>query len=139
MKLRTMLRDILRALLSKPATERYPFERPETAERFRGKLHWTPEGCTGCCLCMKDCPADAIEVITLDKKAKKFLLRYYPERCVYCGQCVESCRFGCLEMANDDWEMATDADPVTLEITYGDDADVERFLAEQAGEVTEGE
>lgn len=128
MKIGTMLRDIARSLFLRPATRRYPFERTAVPERLRGALHWNPKGCTGCCMCTRDCPANAIELITLDKASKRFVLRYHVDRCTFCAQCVQTCRFGCLEMSNDQWELAaTRKEPFT--IYYGDEADVETILA----------
>jgi NAD(P)H-quinone oxidoreductase subunit I len=127
MKIVTMLKDVLRSLWQRPFTEKYPFEKRPTPERLRGQLHFNPEKCTGCCLCMKECPADALELITLDRKAKRFVLRYHLDRCTYCAQCVQNCRFNCLEMSPDEWELAaTSKDPFT--IYYGEEADVATFL-----------
>jgi formate hydrogenlyase subunit 6/NADH:ubiquinone oxidoreductase subunit I len=128
MKLTAMWKDAVGSLVKSPATERYPFERLEAPEHLRSQLHWNPESCTGCNLCSKDCPADAIEVITLDKKAKRFVFRYYVDRCTFCAQCVVSCRQGCLEMAHDEWELAG-LTRESMIIYYGNDEDVETVLA----------
>lgn len=123
MKFVTMLKDVLQSLWQRPFTEKYPFEKRPPSERLRGKLHYDPEKCTGCCLCSMECPADALELITLDKKEKRFVLRYHVDRCTYCAQCVQNCRFSCLEMSPDEWELAaTTKEPFT--IYYGDEADV---------------
>ena len=127
MKITSMLRDVLRSLWQRPATEQYPFTRRPTPARLRGQLHYDPEKCTGCCLCMKECPADALELITIDKKAKQFVLRYHADRCTYCAQCVQNCRFDCLSMSPDEWELAaTSRDPFT--IYYGEEENVEKVL-----------
>lgn len=68
MKIATMLGDVWQSIWQRPITQKYPFERLEAPVRLRGKLHWNPEKCTGCALCNKDCPANAIEIITVDKK-----------------------------------------------------------------------
>lgn len=128
MKVMTMWRDALHGLLKQPATQRYPFVRQEAPERLRGHLVWDAENCTGCGLCAKDCPADAIEVIVLDKKAKRFVFRYHVDRCTFCAQCVASCRQGGLSMLNDRWELAS-ADKDAFLVQYGDEADVEAALA----------
>ena len=118
-----MLRDIMKAVFEKPVTETYPFERVETPPTLRGKLVWTPGACTGCALCVKDCPADAIHLITLDKAAKRFVMEYHEDRCIFCGQCVQSCRFDCLTLQNDDWELAT-ATRSGFTVWYGAPEDV---------------
>lgn len=127
-----MLGDVVGSLFRRPATERYPFERRPVPQRLRGQLRWDPERCTGCGLCARDCPADAIELITLDKKNKRFVLRYHLDRCTFCAQCVQSCNFDCLELSPDRWELAAlSKEPFTIH--YGDDADVEAVLAGLTG------
>jgi NAD(P)H-quinone oxidoreductase subunit I len=131
MKLGVMWADLVRSLFRRPATEKYPFERRPTPKRLRGALRWNPEKCTGCALCVKDCPADAIELITLDKANKRFVMRYHADRCTFCAQCVQNCRFKCLEMSNEEWELAAlNREP--FEVYYGEEADVAAFLAQRA-------
>jgi formate hydrogenlyase subunit 6/NADH:ubiquinone oxidoreductase subunit I len=130
-----MLRDVIGALFKKPVTQEYPFERSQAPSRLRGKLVWDPQKCTGCCLCAKDCPSNAIEMVVNDKKNKYFVLRYHMDRCTFCAQCVQNCRFNCLDMSDKDWELAAlNKEPFT--IYYGDEAQVQAFLecAEQAGQ-----
>jgi formate hydrogenlyase subunit 6/NADH:ubiquinone oxidoreductase subunit I len=128
MKIGAMVGDVFRSLFRRPATRQYPFERKAAPARLRGKLHWDAEKCTGCQLCVKDCPAQAIEVVMMDKADKRFAVRYHLDRCTYCAQCVISCRPGALVMSNDEWELAaTTKEPFT--VYYGDEADVERLMA----------
>ncbi|MBZ0289106.1 MAG: 4Fe-4S binding protein, partial [Anaerolineae bacterium] len=77
MKLGAMIGDTLRSLFRRPATRQYPTVREKAPERLRGKLIWDAEKCTGCSLCVKDCPAQAIEVIMVDKAEKRFVMRYH--------------------------------------------------------------
>jgi len=106
MKIGAMFRDIASSLVTKPVTQQYPFERRPAPTRLRGKLQWDPTKCTGCTLCIKDCPANAIEMVVNDKQNKVFVLRYHVDRCIYCSQCTINCRFKCLEMSNEEWELA---------------------------------
>jgi formate hydrogenlyase subunit 6/NADH:ubiquinone oxidoreductase subunit I len=124
----TMLRDVLRSLFKQPATEHYPFEKRPAPEHLRGALQFDPSKCSGCGVCVKDCPARAIELITLDKASKRFVLRYHVDRCTYCAQCVQSCRFKCLAMSDEQWELASlKKEPFT--VYYGNHDDVNAVLA----------
>lgn len=127
MKIGTMLKDVFESFFKKPATQGYPVEKVETSERFRGKLEYNPSACTGCCLCTKDCPSNAIELVTLDRAAKRFVLKYHMDRCVYCGQCVTNCKFKCMSMSNQDWELAA-LKKEAFEVYYGNENDIATML-----------
>jgi formate hydrogenlyase subunit 6/NADH:ubiquinone oxidoreductase subunit I len=122
-----MVSDVLKSFISKPVTQRYPFERTEAPKNFRGKLIWDLSNCTGCSLCIKDCPAGAIELVVVDRAAKRFIMRYYSDRCTYCAQCVVNCRKDCLSLSNEQWELASlTKEPFT--VFYGRAEDVDALL-----------
>ncbi|MBN1146320.1 MAG: 4Fe-4S binding protein [Anaerolineales bacterium] len=128
MKIGSMMNDVMASLFKQPVTERYPFERSETPERLRGHLRWDRENCTGCGLCVMECPAQAIEMIVLDKKAKRYVLRYHVDRCTFCAQCVHTCNRNCLSMSSDAWELAAlGREPFT--VYYGEPEDIDCVLA----------
>jgi len=126
MKFGTMLKDIVESFFKKTATQMYPEEKIAPPERYRGELMYDPKACTGCCLCTKDCPSKAIELVILDRAAKRFVLKYHRDRCVYCGQCVVNCKFKCMGMSNEDWEHAVLKKDFM--VYYGKDEDVAQFL-----------
>ena len=126
MKFGTMLKDIVASLFKKSATQLYPVEKIAPPARYRGALHFDPTVCTGCRLCVKDCPSNAIELVILDSAAKRFVLKYHSDRCVYCGQCVVNCKFKCMGMSNEDWEHAALKKEFT--VYYGKDEDIAQFL-----------
>ena len=127
-KIKTMLHDLVQSLFSRAATEPFPNPEPNEPERLRGKLHWNPESCTGCQLCVKDCPSDALKLFTIDKKAKQFVMLYDVGRCTFCAQCVQNCRFNCLSMSHEEWALAQPSkEPFT--IYYGDENHVEQVMA----------
>lgn len=128
MRFATLVSDVLKSLWHKPITQQYPLERTDPPSRFRGRLHWDPERCTGCALCVKDCPAQAIDLITLDKANKRFVIHYFVDRCTFCGQCIESCRFNCITLVHDEWELAS-LTKAPFTIYYGEQIDVETVLA----------
>lgn len=127
MKFATMLQDTLRSLFRKPVTRLYPSERQTAPDRLRGKLVWNPEKCTGCCLCVKDCPSNALELITIDWENKRFVLRYDIGRCTFCAQCVQNCRFNCLEMSNEQWELAA-THKTPFAVYYGNEEDIQVLM-----------
>ena len=123
----TMLSDIVKAFFHKPATINYPAEYSEVPVRTRGKVIYTADTCTGCRLCVKDCPANAIDILVIDRKEKRFVMDYNLENCIFCGQCVESCHFDCIELSNKEWELAsTNRDDFS--ILYGRKEDVQKVL-----------
>jgi NAD(P)H-quinone oxidoreductase subunit I len=126
MKAGSMLKDILISFFSKPITEKYPF-----ADRFRGKLHFDPTKCTGCNLCSKDCPANALEIIIIDRAAKRFVARYNIDKCIYCAQCIQSCKFKCIDLAKEDWELASLSKEPFL-VQYGKEEDIAALLERNA-------
>ena len=106
MRIGAMLGDISRSLFRKPVTELYPFTRKPAPGRLRGKLNFNPESCTGCKICVRDCPANALDLAVVDKAAKRFVLRFRSDRCTFCAQCVFSCNFDAISLSNQAWELA---------------------------------
>jgi formate hydrogenlyase subunit 6/NADH:ubiquinone oxidoreductase subunit I len=126
MTIGTMFQDIVESFFKKHATQLYPNERSAPPERYRGKLSYSPAACTGCRLCVKDCPSDAIELVILDRAAKQYVVKYHMDRCIYCGQCMVSCKFNCIDLSNQNWEHA--ALNKDFMVYYGRDEDITRYL-----------
>jgi formate hydrogenlyase subunit 6/NADH:ubiquinone oxidoreductase subunit I len=122
---------VLKSTFHRPATRLYPAQRVPPPPRYRGRLYFVPQACTGCGLCVKDCPSKAIEMTIIDRAAKRYLLKYHMDRCVYCGQCMVSCKFKCIDLAREDWEHAAlNKDEFT--IFFGKAEDIEQSLAKSA-------
>ncbi|MDO5828649.1 MAG: 4Fe-4S dicluster domain-containing protein [Methanocorpusculum sp.] len=111
-----MLPEIVKQAFKKPATNLFPAKHlPKTITGFlakvgsgeakihppvespanqRGKLIYDRAVCNGCGLCMKVCPAHAIEQVVYpaaegEKPQKR--IRIYVGNCIFCGQCIDIC------------------------------------------------
>ena len=91
MKIAAFLPELLRHLFKKPATVDYPFQKLVPPKGFRGTPFLHPELCIVCRACERDCPAEAIEILTVDEADKKFKMVIHNDRCIHCAQCVDSC------------------------------------------------
>jgi len=110
-----MLREIWRNFPRKPATLKYPFERLEPAERFRGKQHFDPNLCVGCGLCARDCPAKAIEMVTTPEGKKQPVFHLY--RCIFCGVCERICPRNAIKMTKFYELAAYDKSELVMKVT----------------------
>ncbi len=90
-----------RTMLRPKATIRYPEERLEPADRFRGMFRFSYDRCIACKLCAMACPIDIIYIDVHDemheedgkKKKVKILDRFDIDvkRCMFCSLCEEAC------------------------------------------------
>jgi formate hydrogenlyase subunit 6/NADH:ubiquinone oxidoreductase subunit I len=102
--------EVLKNLLKKPFTKRYPKEKVKPQERYRGKLTVKWKDCIACGLCRMICPADAItlgmkvEEIKSGKITYKKILHPIKSinmgRCVSCGLCVDICPVKIISFTN---------------------------------------
>jgi len=98
-----ILPEAVKSVFQKPATVTYPAERGEVFDQVRGRLVFEADKCIGCKICMRDCPAKAIEIEKIADKQFKAILRM--DRCIYCGQCAESCPKSALDCSSE-FELA---------------------------------
>jgi ech hydrogenase subunit F len=86
-----MTPNIMRNLVVKKPTRRYPVEVREPFAKVRGELINDIERCIFCGTCEVKCPSQCLAV---DKKS--YVWVYDPMACVYCGVCVDTCPAKCL-------------------------------------------
>jgi formate hydrogenlyase subunit 6/NADH:ubiquinone oxidoreductase subunit I len=112
-------------IFTKPATTQYPFVKPQLPEDARCKTVYEVTSCnvidigtgqkdgptldvrsitgSNCRVCVRDCPAAAIEIVEVEGK-KRPQIRF--DKCIFCHQCVESCPRGAIK-SSIFYELAT--------------------------------
>jgi len=111
-------------IFTKPATTKYPFVKPQIPEDARCKTVYEITSCnvidigsgkggptldvrsivgSNCRVCVRDCPAAAIEIVEVEGR-KRPQIRF--DKCIFCHQCVESCPRGAIK-SSIFYELAT--------------------------------
>jgi len=113
-------------IFTKPATTKYPFVKPQLPEDARCKTVYSIDSCniidigtgsaeggltldvrsivgSNCRVCVRDCPAGAIEIVEVEGKRRP-QIRF--DKCIFCHQCVESCPRGAIK-SSVFYELAT--------------------------------
>jgi formate hydrogenlyase subunit 6/NADH:ubiquinone oxidoreductase subunit I len=111
-------------IFTKPATTKYPFVKPALPIDSRCKTVYTIESCnvidigtgsggltldvksivgSNCKVCVRDCPASAIEIVEVEGKRRPQISF---DKCIFCHQCVESCPRGAIK-SSVFYELAT--------------------------------
>ncbi|RLJ08513.1 MAG: hypothetical protein DRP12_00325 [Candidatus Aenigmatarchaeota archaeon] len=79
-----MLVAVLKSLLSRAVTSKYPFRPEKPPEKLRGEIKWDEKKCIKCLKCVRTCPTGACHLagnrIEIDKN-----------KCLFCYLCVDAC------------------------------------------------
>ena len=99
----SLIKAAAKAIITKPATKRYPNIKPKLPEGYRGEPLIDCNLCIGCGICEKVCPSRAIKMVDIEGKKKPQLEL---SKCIFCYQCVESCPKKAIK-SSDIYELAT--------------------------------
>ena len=111
-------RELMKNLFRKHSTRQYPFTKAKVDSKYRAKIVFDVEKCIGCGICVRNCPAFAIDIIQVNKDEKptkvdgkeipakrKFKCVIDLSKCIYCGQCVDGCPVKALH-SSQEFELA---------------------------------
>lgn len=93
---------LIKYLLTKPMTVRFPHEAIEIPEGYRGEHALDIDSCIGCGLCAGICPNKAIELVELPAEYKEKYVYTYPRidlrKCCFCALCQDICPVDAIRM-----------------------------------------
>lgn len=115
-KVSPIFKEVIAQIFKRPFTRKYPREKLDVTEGFRGMHIFNADLCVGCGLCQKDCPSGAIEISDVGGKRKPI---FYLDLCIFCYQCAESCPKGAIKSSGI-FEIASKSrSKLILNATYG--------------------
>jgi len=99
----TVVVQLLRNLVTKPMTVKFPSESIPIPEGYRGEHAYDVNTCTSCSLCARICPNRAIEMTEAPAEHSEKYAKKYPvidlAKCCFCGLCQDICPSGSLTLS----------------------------------------
>ena len=95
---------VFKHLFKCPVTLEYPEQAPNIPDNHRG-LH-TLDGCIGCGVCKRVCPANAISIEKVENKVSSYIVDL--NKCIFCGQCQFYCPVKAIKLTKN-FDLATDS------------------------------
>lgn len=86
------IKEAVESIFKNPVTEKYPFNKIELPEGFRGKIEFDETKCTGCGICIKVCAASAItKTVETTGEGRKVVMEFDMGSCTFCSFCSDFC------------------------------------------------
>lgn len=88
-----IIRELLKNLVTKPMTVRFPHEKILISERYRGEHNYDIDKCVSCGLCARICPNRAIEMVEVEQSdgTQKSCPQIDLGKCCFCALCEDVC------------------------------------------------
>jgi formate hydrogenlyase subunit 6/NADH:ubiquinone oxidoreductase subunit I len=88
-----ILLTAIKSFFKKPFTNRYPKQKANIPEDYRGRHDYYIAKCIGCQACVRVCPAKTIH---WHPKTKKVTIDL--DRCIFCGMCEDICPVNAIKL-----------------------------------------
>ncbi len=120
-----ILFELLKNLVSRPMTVRFPHESIPIPQGYRGEHVYDAAECISCALCAKICPNRAIEMVKAPEELREKYPKEYPKidlgKCCFCALCQDICPKNCIEMSTNVF-LATFDPSVTIKYPFPPEA-----------------
>ena len=96
------IKDALKGFFQIPLTDKYPNEKVDIPQNFRGKISFNSELCVGCGMCMRVCSPQSItkEVKTIEG-GQEITMNFDLGSCTFCGMCADFCGKKAIELTEE--------------------------------------
>lgn len=87
-----ILKTAIRALFSRPFTDKFPSESYQPIPQYRGRPRYHKDDCIGCGACAEVCPSNCIDLVddTSSSPPVRRLVQHL-DACIECAQCERYC------------------------------------------------
>jgi NADH-quinone oxidoreductase chain I len=88
---------VVKEMAKKPDTLKFPEQREQLADNYRGIQKLDMKTCMSCSACARICPNATITMVDAETEhGTKSMPEINLERCLFCGLCEEVCPTKCL-------------------------------------------
>lgn len=111
--------EAVKSFFNKPITEKYPQEKVELPEKFRGKIKFNEQNCVGCGMCIRVCSPGAItKSVENVSDGQKITMHFDLSSCTFCSMCADFCPRKTIELTEEYSMVTTDRKSLYVEGSF---------------------